>query len=69
METTQPARLRRKTLVVPGARQTPCDAGPLRHGNRRGRAVPANQRGVGGMIPLIIMAILAFPMTFLLTAA
>ncbi len=60
MKRLKPARLRRKTLVVPGARQHHVDAGPLRHGNRRGRAVPAINAGVGGMIPLIIMAILAF---------
>lgn len=40
------------------------DAGPLRHGNRRGRLFLPINAGVGGMIPLIIMAILAFPMTF-----
>ncbi len=37
------------------------DAGPLRRGYRRGRSVPPRQRRHVGMIPLIIMAILAFP--------
>ncbi len=40
------------------------DAGPLRHSYRRGRSVLPINAGVGGMIPLIIMAILAFGGTF-----
>lgn len=69
METTQTSTIASKTLVVRRKTDTMWMLGL--YGTAIGAGVlflPINA-GVGGMIPLIIMAILAFPMTFLLTAA